>query len=133
MSVRASVLRRVGCFDPIYRGTSIFEEQDFSERLRHLGYRILFTNETTVFHHPQSGGNVEQKKSQPGSYYRTFHHNETVFFLKNRDRLTLPFMVGFCALRSLKQTLLHRLPLRQAFSIFGGVLEGFRSYYASLR
>ena len=133
MSVRKEVFRRVGYFDPIYRGTSLFEEQDFSERLRHLGLRILFTNETAVTHLPQAGGNAERRRSDPAAYYRIFHHNETVFFLKNRNRFSLPFTICFCALRSIRQTLQHRLPLQKAFSIFGGVFEGFRSYYASLR
>ncbi|MBI4429902.1 MAG: glycosyltransferase [Ignavibacteriales bacterium] len=133
MSVKREVQREVGYFDSLYKGTSIFEEPDFSTRLKSLGLKILFTNKSTVFHEPQENGNLGTRKSNPTQYYRDFHHNEIVYFLKNRNRACLPFVVPFCLLRSLKQAALFNLPIKNALIMFSGVFDGFRSYYRSLR
>ncbi len=133
MSVKREIQREVGYFDPIYTGTSIYEEQDFSERLRKLGFKILFTNATSVVHSPQLHGNNDVKATQPAMYYHSFHHNEIVYFLKNRSRWCLPMVIAFCFLRTIRQSVAFGLTLGESAYVFGGVLEGFRSYYRSLR
>jgi GT2 family glycosyltransferase len=133
MSVKREIQREVGYFDPMYAGTSIYEEQDFSERLRKLGFKILFTNATSVVHRPQLHGNNDVKATQPAQYYRTFHHNEIIYFLKNRSRWCLPMVIAFCFLRTLRQSVAFGLAPGESAFVFGGVVEGFRSYYRSLR
>jgi GT2 family glycosyltransferase len=132
MSVSREVQRRVGWFDTNFTGTSLFEEQDFSARLRRLGYYILFTNKTTVQHVPQPNGNDDLKRSQPALYYHWFHHNEIVYFLKNYSRFNLVCVIPFCLLRSIKQSILRRLSLGDAVYMFSGVFEGFKTYYTAL-
>ena len=133
MSVKREVLTEAGYFDSIFAGTSIFEEQDLSERIRNLGFKILFTNRSSVHHQPQRDGNVGLRSADPFNYYHDFHHNEIVFFLKNRNHLLLPFVIPFCFLRTVKQSLRYRLSFRQGMHIFAGVLAGIRAYYRSMK
>lgn len=133
MSVKREVQRKVGYFDSMLKGTSIFEEQDFSARILLLGKKILFTNQTSFSHIPQPDGNRALRDENPSQYYHDFHHNEIVYFLKNRNHFCLFFVVPFCLLRSIKQSFHYRLSLREGIHIFLGVFEGFRSYYRSLK
>ena len=133
MSVKRGVLLETGYFESLYRGTSIFEEQDFSSRMTGSGYKILFTNRTSVHHDPQPGGNNDSKTRSPGTYYHDFHHNEIVYFLKNRNHFCLFLVVPFCLLRSIKQSIRYKLSILEGIHIFSGVFEGFRTYYRSLR
>lgn len=132
MSVKKAQADENGYFDSLLIGTSIFEEQDFSARLSQNGKKILFTNDISVHHHPQPTGNTLGRDVDPVSYYHDFHHNEIVYFLKNRHRLCLLFVIPFCLLRSIKQSYTRGLSLRRALIMFSGVWHGFRSYYRSL-
>jgi len=133
MSVKRHVRAECGFFDSTFRGTAIFEEQDYSERIRTAGYRILFTNRATVEHVPQEGGNLDARRNNAAEYYKDFHHNELLFFLKNRHRVLLIFVIPFCFLRSVKQSVIHHQGVRGLVRMFGGVFSGIGSYYRSLR
>lgn len=128
MSMRAPLAKYAGEFEELFIGTSIFEEQDFSHRLRALGYRIRFTNRTTAEHFPQDSGNLGDIWKKPAEYYRAFHHNESLFFLKNRPLYQFPFMLSFCFARSVKQCIVHRLPAKDIGQMFAGVFDGWRTY-----
>ena len=133
MSINRAALMNAGYFDSAYAGTSIFEEQDFSERLRAQGWKLLFTNASTVVHNLQSTGNTGVRERHPSEYYHDFHHNEILYFLKNRHHLLLPFVICFCLLRSAKQSRRYGLSFRQGLHMFMGVFDGFKSYYRSLK
>jgi GT2 family glycosyltransferase len=128
-----SMLRRVwesaGEFDPSFGGTSVFEEPDFSTRVLRTGMRILFTDRTSVLHMPLPGGSFIEKHKRPAWYYHWFHHNEILYFLKSRSRLTLLAVIPFCALRTVKQSLKFHLKFSDSLFVFKGVLEGFKTYY----
>ncbi len=128
MSVKKPALREAGYFDSSFRGTAIFEEQDLSERLRDLGYSILFTNHASVYHIPQPGGNLDARLADPVGDYRDFHHNEIIFFLKNRNHLLLLFVVPFCMLRSIRQSIKYHRPALDALRMFSGVVQGWQTY-----
>ena len=129
MSTFRSVWQDVGGFDTTFVGTSVFEEPDFSARVRRAGWRLVFTNATTVRHDPQPEGNDDLKCRTPSDYYRSFHHNELIYFLKNHSRLNLLLVIPFCLLRTVNQTVKFRMGFRQSLRVFGGVFEGFRKYY----
>lgn len=133
MSVRRDVQKKVGLFETSFGGTAIFEEPDFSIRLIRSGYKILFTNKTTVYHFPQSGGNDDLRRSGSANYYHWFHHNEMIYFLKHYSRLNLLLVVPFCLLRTIKQTIFNHLSAREGAHVFAGVFDGIKSYYRLLR
>jgi GT2 family glycosyltransferase len=133
MSVRRDVQKEVGLFETAFGGTALFEEPDFSIRLIRLGYKILFTNKTTVHHFPQSLGNDELRKSDAADYYYWFHHNELIYFLKNYSRLNLLLVIPFCMLRTFKQAIINRLSIREMMYVFSGVFQGIDTYRRSLR
>jgi len=132
MSLRKDVLHETGYFDANYQGTSIFEEQDLSERLTYLGYRIYFTNDTTLLHQPQKEGNIDLQHRAPSQYYHDFHHNEILFFLKNRNHFLLVFVIPFCILRTMKKTIQFHLSLAESYHMFSGIWDGMNTYYRSL-
>ncbi|HWP81076.1 MAG TPA: glycosyltransferase family 2 protein [Bacteroidota bacterium] len=133
MSIKRTILQEIGYFDSLFRGTSVFEEPDISSRISGLGYKLLFTNRSTAEHFPQWGGNADSRRRNPAQYYRDFHHNEIYYFLKNRHRFCLFFVIPFCFLRSIKQSMKFELSLKDALFMFSGVFDGFRTYYRSLR
>lgn len=128
MSIKKTALQEAGYFDSSFRGTGIFEEPDLSERLRNAGYTIKFTNHASIRHHPQPDGNLSARVANPVGYYRDFHHNEIIFFLKNRNHLLLAFVVPFCMLRSIRQTMKYRLPAQDILRMFSGVFQGWHTY-----
>lgn len=132
MSVRKDAQEKVGFFDTSLVGTAIFEEPDFSIRLVRSGYKILFTNKTTVYHFPQSGGNDDLRRSGSANYYHWFHHNEMIYFLKHYSRLNLLLVIPFCFLRTIKQVIVNHMSIREAVYVFSGVFEGSRTYYRLL-
>ena len=129
MSIPRRIQERAGFFDVALAGTSIFEEPDFSARIRRLGYKILFSNESTVEHIPQANGNDDWKSREPAKYYHWFHHNEILYFLKNHSRFNLLLVIPFCILRTAKQSLKFHLSLKEAIYVLTGVINGFRTYY----
>ena len=133
MSIRRDMLHEIGYFDAIYRGTSIYEEQDISERLKKLGYRIHFTNETTLLHQPQTKGNVDLQHNETAQYYHDFHHNEILFFMKNRSHILLLFVIPFCLLRTIKKSIQFRLSISESYRILYGIVSGIKRYYSSLK
>ncbi len=133
MSVKREVMKETGYFDALFAGTSIFEEQDLSERMRNLGFKILFTNRSSVHHLPQKDGNVGLRSTDPSNYYHDFHHNELVFFLKNRNHVLLFLVIPFCLFRAVKQSFRYRLSFRQGIHMFAGVFAGIGAYYRSMK
>lgn len=132
MSFTSETQLQTGLFECGLNGTSIFEEQDFSERLRATGHKILFSNLLSFLHLPQTNGNKSLRSIDPAGYYRSFHHNEIFFFLKNRPRIQLVAVIPFCLLRSVKQTMIYKRPLGDAWTMFRGVFDGMSSYYRGL-
>jgi N-acetylglucosaminyl-diphospho-decaprenol L-rhamnosyltransferase len=129
MSVPRQVQEKAGFFDVVLAGTSIFEEPDFSARIRRLGYKILFTNASVVEHLPQTNGNDDWKTREPALYYHWFHHNEILYFLRNHSRFDLFLVIPFCILRTMKQSLKFHMSIGNALFALNGVFEGFRTYY----
>ena len=129
MSVRSNIWRATSGFDVALTGTSIFEEPDFSVQVRHLGYSILFTNATAINHYPQPEGNEAQKTRDASAYYQSFHHNEILYFLKNRTRVTLLAVIPFCALRTVKQSLKFNMGPHDTLVVLKGIVDGFKTYY----
>jgi GT2 family glycosyltransferase len=128
MSVPASILRHVGEFDPSLGGTSVFEEPDLCFRMRGEGFRLLFSNATTVTHTAALEGNREARARQTAQYYRWIHHNEILYFLKNRSPHLLVMAIPFCFLRSLRLMSNFRLTIRDAWNMFAGVFDGLATF-----
>lgn len=133
MSMQRDILHEIGYFDANYIGTSIFEEQDISERLKNMGYRIHFTNETTIVHQPQNNGNVNLQNIDTSQYYYNFNHNEILYFLKNRNHLLLLFVIPFCILRAFKKTIQFHLSVSESCRILYGIVDGVKKYHHSLK
>ena len=83
MSFRRAALDEVGGFDGSYGGTAYLEEVDVSERLRALGWTILFEPKAEVVHFSAPAGGVRVGSQQQTERWR--FQNTGYFLGKHRS------------------------------------------------
>lgn len=76
-SVRTDLLKKIGGFDPIYKGVGEYHEGDAAFKIKRLGYKLVFNPKIVVFHHPSRSGVFE---SRAKSFSRM--ENFTIFYLR---------------------------------------------------
>lgn len=123
MSFKRAALPENHRFDERLWGTSLMEEPDFCAPLISKGWGILFTNKTTVVHEPQKNGNLDLRQTHTDQYYRDFHHNLTLYFLKHRNPIEFFTMVAGSTLRIAAKKITYGYTFQDARYIFGGILE----------
>lgn len=80
-SIKRDVIRTVGFFDMAYSNNSLYEDLDFSFRLRKKGFKIDFNPEAIIEHKTESSGGCRHEKDK--EYLLKMLHNRTLFYLKN--------------------------------------------------
>ncbi len=128
VSFARDVLFKTTGFDVSLAGTSVLEEPHLSFQFRALGYGIVFSNAISVMHIPQLSGNDEVRQNDIAGYYYQFHHNLILYFLRYRSRALLAFVIPFCILRIVKQTLKNRLSLHDVRQMLKGVGDAFDTF-----
>jgi len=123
MSLRRSVLKEIGGFDPSYVGNALREETDVCCRLRRAGYQIWYEPGAALDHLVASSGGCREKEIWHSSVY---YQNETLFYLRHMGLL---FFCRFL-LNSFRS---HVWPYKQSFMFWSslkalaiGVLRGIR-------
>ena len=79
MSFRREVLDKVGFFEEHFIGTSMVEEPDIAYRIVKSGYKLYFNASITVFHYPQSDGNIAEMKGRRADWFYYYFFNEKSF------------------------------------------------------
>lgn len=51
MAFRTDLLRELGGFDPVYRGTAHFEDTDATYKIHQVGYDVVYTPKAIVYHY----------------------------------------------------------------------------------
>lgn len=80
-SIKKNILNSVGYFDSAFKGNALYEDIDFSLRVRKKGYQILFNPGSVIEHHTESTGGCRDLKNK--TYYLNMLHNRTLFYLKH--------------------------------------------------
>ncbi len=80
-SIKKSIINKIGYFDNAFKGNALYEDIDFSFRVRKKGYNIVFNPNSIIEHHTESTGGC--RDSQNKDYYLDMLHNRTLFYLKN--------------------------------------------------
>lgn len=80
-SIKKSVFKKVGFFDKAYCGNALYEDIDFSFRIKKLAYEISFYPKAVIEHHTELTGGCRTHKSR--KYNLNMLHNRTLFYLKN--------------------------------------------------
>ena len=76
-SVRTDLLKKIGGFDPIYKGVGEYHEGDAAFKIKRLGYKLVFNPKIVVFHHPSRSG-VFSNRAESFSRMENF----TIFYLR---------------------------------------------------
>lgn len=92
MSFKKNILEKIGGFDTNYIGNAIREESDVSYRLRRLGYQTLFNPRASLFHLVSLSGGCREERPTYENYIQ--YRNETLFFLRHRPKIYLPYFLG---------------------------------------
>ena len=96
MSWRRRALASVGGFDEAYAGTSLLEDADASERVRSVGWRLVYEPDAAVDHLHRATGGVRTEHADRTRWWR--FHNTALFLRRHRGSLSLlPFAITFGA------------------------------------
>jgi GT2 family glycosyltransferase len=130
-SFRRKLIEKAGGFDETFQGNAVFEDVDFSFRLRRLGYAIYFDPEALVVHLAEQQGGCETRTKDRVNYYYWFIHNKTLFFMKNFPRRYWPFMFATNIARAVKIGLLEARSWEQFIFLYRATWAGVKLYLQS--
>ncbi|MBK7179721.1 MAG: glycosyltransferase family 2 protein [Chloroflexi bacterium] len=132
-SFRRILVEKVGGFDEAFQGNAIFEDTDFSFRLRSLGYKIYFDPEAVLIHLAVRQGGCETRTKDRVNYYYWFLHNKTLFFMKNFPPYYWPLMFITNFLRAIKVGLVESQSVKTFFNLCQAMLAGSKLYRQNRR
>jgi GT2 family glycosyltransferase len=101
-SFRKDLVKKAGGFDIAFQGNAIFEDVDFSFRLRRLGYEIVFDPKAVIIHLAEKQGGCQTRTADRVNYYYWFIRNKTLFFLKNYPLVYVYFLQLANIIRAVK-------------------------------
>jgi GT2 family glycosyltransferase len=130
-SFRRELIEEAGGFDESFHGNAIFEDTDFSFRLRQLGYIIYFDPEAAIIHLAIPQGGCETRKKDRCNYYYWYMHNKTLFFMKNFPRRYWPCLLATNMARAIKVGLLEARSVSHFSYLCQATLAGARLYQLS--
>ncbi len=85
MSVKRKILKHTDLFNPRFTGNALFEDVEFSCRIRKKGYSIHYTPTAIVYHYPENTGGCHESKAN--RYLIERLHNHTLFYLLHINRI----------------------------------------------
>lgn len=74
VAIKREVYERVGDLDVSY-GIGMFEDDDYCERVRALGYKLVIVKDAFVYHH----GSASFKKIESSTYHKVWETNKALF------------------------------------------------------
>jgi len=120
-------------FDVNFIGTSLFEESDFSYRIRKLTKKnIIYNPKASLIHLPQEDGNLGQKMNNHVEFYYSMFHNMILFSLKNQPRWKLLFSIPFHCLIAIKRGVIVEKDYGSFKKILSGLIDGYKTYLSTL-
>jgi GT2 family glycosyltransferase len=82
MSVKRDIIKKVGLFNPRFKGNALYEDVEFFARVRKKGYAIKYDPRAIVYHYPDTNGGCHESK---GSTYLTERlYNHMLFYILHR-------------------------------------------------
>jgi GT2 family glycosyltransferase len=127
-SFRRVLVEKAGGFDEAFQGNAIFEDTDFSFRLRRLGYKIYFEPQAALIHLATKQGGCETRTKDKVNYYYWFIHNKTLFFMKNFSFYYWPLMFAMNLVRAIKVGLLEAYSFKDFNHLCQAMVMGTRQF-----
>jgi GT2 family glycosyltransferase len=125
---RKELIIKAGGFDEAFQGNAIFEDVDFSFRLRRLGKEIVFDPKPILFHLTENQGGCQTRSVGRVNYYYWFIRNKTLFFLKNFSPLSAYFLQVSNFIRAIKVGLLETHRWKDFKYLLQAIIDGFHTY-----
>ena len=126
MSFSKDAIEKTGFFDLRFSGSSQFEEADYCYRVRKKGYDILYEPDAIVKHLRAPTGGCRLDESHKIYYYR--FHNMVLFYLKNMNKLFLPFAFTAHIFLAIKKVWIPSRNFSYFIETLKGLLDGYKSY-----
>lgn len=129
MSFRKEAMIKAGSFDDAYSGNALFEDTDFSYRIRQMGYQIIFDPFAQLNHLAISNGGCQTRSQSQASFYYNFIRNKTIFFYKNLNILFFPCFYGTIFIRAVVTGLIQERSIRDFFLLaVTAPMDGYKAY-----
>ncbi len=92
MSIKRKVFRDAGLFNPKFIGNALFEDVEFSCRIRKKGYPIYYNAQAIVYHYPAENGGCHA--SDTTGYLIERLHNHLLFYTLHIKKIpSKPFIL----------------------------------------
>jgi glycosyltransferase involved in cell wall biosynthesis len=130
-SFRKQDILETNGFDEAFEGNAIFEDVDFSFRIRKNGGVIVFDPEATLTHLAVKTGGCNTRASDQTNYYYWFIRNKTLFFMKNFPRYTIPFLIVTNFARALKTGIIDNKNVQDFLYLLSAIRDGINSWKIS--
>jgi len=85
MSVKRTVFENSGLFNPKFIGNALFEDVEFSCRIRKKGYAIHYNAQAIVYHYPIDNGGCHE--SDTVNYLIERLHNHMLFYILHMKKI----------------------------------------------
>lgn len=125
-SFRKDLIIEAGGFDTSFVGNAIFEDVDFSFRLRRLGYIIVYDPIAKIVHLAAGTGGCQTRAGERVDYYYWFIRNKAKFIRKNLPLSTLILMIPLSVARAVKVGLIDNRQPRDFFRLIGAIVDGLK-------
>jgi GT2 family glycosyltransferase len=127
-SFRRDLILEAGGFDENFKGNAIFEDVDFSFRLRKLGYEIIFEPSAEILHLATKRGGCQTRMNDEINYYYWFIRNKTLFFLKNFPLIQFPLVFLANVGSAVRVGLIRRFSGKDFAVLVKAIFDGTKAY-----
>jgi GT2 family glycosyltransferase len=126
-SFRKSIIQEVGGFDELFLGNAIFEDADFSFRVRKHGLKIIHDPEAVIWHLAASRGGCDTRALDEVNFYYWFLRNKSRFFKKNFPVYYIPLLLAMNISRAIKVGLLDGRSGHHFHKLIIATIDGLES------
>jgi hypothetical protein len=124
MLITREVLEKTGGFDTDF--FVYYEEMDFCDRVKAMGYKVVFVPESKIWH------KVGSEANSPWTAYQ-WNKSKMIFFRKHaRNKFLKAYFVVYCYLYAFGDSLLNTFKLRKKVGNRGPLKETLRGLRAGL-
>lgn len=132
MSVKREFLKKVGLFNPRFKGNALFEDVEFFTRARKRGCSVRYNPRAILYHYPEKNGGCHERKGPKYLTERLYNHM-LYYILHIRvipSRACLIYIKNLIEYISRKEN--NRHSLVQIIACGFSVLKAYRNAFMSI-
>lgn len=93
LSIKRSVFTKTGLFNPRFTGNALFEDIEFSFRVRKHGFTIWYTPRALIYHYPAAEGGCHSQNQK--QYLMDRLHNHTLFYILHFNSIPRKYFIVY--------------------------------------